>query len=173
MNLEILQIKNKLKNYLNDKRILDIIIFGSAVKGKAMPNDIDIAIICNEDIKIDINNFHISVLKSEDFLKPISIINTLFREGYSLKYNMPFSEVHKFSSKVLFRYELSGLNSSTKVKVVNFLRGKGNSSGIVKENKGEWLANQVFLIPITNEHIFEKFFINFNVKYKKFFILIH
>ena len=67
MNSKILSIKNKLKKYLKDRDILDVIVFGSVVKGKAMPNDIDIAIISNKEMKISIKGFHISLLKSEDF----------------------------------------------------------------------------------------------------------
>ena len=64
MNSKILlQVKNKLKKYLRDKEILDIVIFGSAIKGKLSPRDIDIAIISEDIINFDIAGFHISVLK--------------------------------------------------------------------------------------------------------------
>ena len=173
MNSKILlSIKSKLKKHLKNKEILDIIVFGSAVKGKALPKDIDIALISNETLQIEIPNFHVSMLKPADFLKPISLVHTLFREGYSLKQNKPFTEVHKFSSKVLFKYDLLNLNPSTKVKIVNILRGN-KEKGLVETNAGEWIAHQVFIVPVGNENIFEKFFLNQNVKYKKFFILMH
>lgn len=163
------QVKNKLKSYLADKRVLDIIVFGSFIKGKALPQDIDIAIISKEEFKADISGFHVSILKPEDFfVKVPSVVHTLLREGWSLKSDKPFSETYKFSSKVLFKYELVSLNPSIKVKVVNTLR-----KGLVKEYKGEWLANQVFIVPIDSEHIFEKFFLNFKVKFRKFYILMH
>ena len=168
------QAKNKLKKYLLDKDILDVILFGSAVKGKSLPADIDIALITEKEVRVHIPGFHISVLKPKDFfVKVPSIVHTLFREGYSLKNKKLFSELYKFSSKVLFKYDLVNLSPSIKVKVVNVLRGIRKSKGLVEENKGAWLANQVFTIPLEAEHIFEKFFLNFNVKFSKSYVLMH
>lgn len=175
MNLKTMQsVKNKLKKYLENEDALDIIVFGSAVKGKAAPKDVDIAIITRKGYKIDIPGFHASVLKPEDFvINPPSIIHTLFREGYSLKNNKPFSEVHRFTSKVLYIYELANLKPAVRVKIVNILRGRINEKGLVKENSGDWLAKQVFIIPVWNDNIIEKFFLNFKVKFKKYYVLIH
>lgn len=175
MNSKIISlVKSKLKKYLKEKEILDIILFGSAVKGKLSPDDIDIAVISEKDIKINIAGFHISLLKSIDFFKnPPSLIHTLLREGYSLKNEKFFSEIYKFSNKVLFVYELLGLKASLKVRIVNILRGKSKEKGMVRENNGEWLANQVFIVPVVAENLFEKFFLNFKIKFNKFYILIH
>lgn len=173
MNSRISWVKNKLKKYLNDKDILDIIVFGSAVKGKENPGDVDIAIITGKEFKIDLSGFHVSVLKPEDFFKTVSLSHTLLREGYSLKNEKSFSEMYKFSNKVLFKYELISLNPSLKVKVVNVLRGKNKEKGMVEENLGEWLSNQVFLSPVEKEYLFESFFLKMGVKFNKFFVLIH
>ena len=174
MNLEIKSIKNKLKGIIGKKEILDVILFGSFVKRKALPEDIDVAIISEEEIKIDLEGFHFSFLKPIDFFKKrITLLNTLFREGYSLKFDKSFSELYGFRNKILFSYELRGLNDSKKVKVVNILRGKKNEKGLVMESHGEWLANQVFFVPIANDHIFERFFLNFEVKFRKYYVLMH
>lgn len=166
--------KNKLAKYLKDRDILDIVLFGSSVKGKASPEDIDIAVISKKEVSLNIQDFHVSILKPEDFfVNPPTIINTLLREGYSLKNNKPFSEIYKFLSRCLFVYNLSGLNPSLKVKIVNMLRGKRKNLGLVCENGGEWLANQVFLVPVGKENIFERVFVNFKIKFKKSYILIH
>ena len=95
------KIKNKLKSLIKND-ILDIIIFGSAVKGKLNPNDIDIAMISNKkDIETKLNEkFHISMITFEDFFtKPIPLINTLLREGFSVKHNKPLSETFNFQKK--------------------------------------------------------------------------
>ena len=175
MNSKILSsIRNKLKIYLKDREILDIVVFGSAVKGKANPKDIDIAIITKKQLKIDAEGILESLLNPEDFfVNPPSIVHTLLREGYSLKNEKPFSEIYKFSNKALFKYELTNLSPSKKVKIVNILRGKKGENGLVKENFGEWLANQVFIVPVDSEHIFYQIFINFGVKFNKFYVLIH
>ncbi len=167
-------LKNKLKHLLKDKEILDIIVFGSFIKGKTLPSDIDVVLITNKEAKHSIEGFHISTLKPEEiFTSPPSLVNTLLREGYSLKNNSSFAESLKFKSKVLFTYALTNISPSKKVKIVNILRGKNKSPGLVNEKKGEWLANQVFLIPIEEEYLFEQFFINSKIKFKKFNLLIH
>jgi predicted nucleotidyltransferase len=175
MNLEILSLaKNKLKKFIQDKEIEEVLLFGSAVKGKADPNDIDVALITKKEIKPEIKGFHISIINPEDFYKnPPSLINTLMREGYSLKKNAPLAEKYGFINKLLFTYELRGLKESVKVKVVNLLRGINGKSGFVKENNGEWLSNGVFIVPLEAERIIERFLINFSVNYKKRFVLIH
>jgi predicted nucleotidyltransferase len=171
-NLSIL--RNKLGCLLKDKEIIDIIIFGSFIKGKSIPSDIDIALITNKELKHSIEGFHISTIKPEEiFLAPPSLVNTLFREGYSLKNNAFWAEVLRFKNRILFTYTLKEMPSSKKVQIVNILRGKNKSSGLVEEKKGEWLANQVFLIPIEEEHLFEQFFISSNIKFKKFNLLMH
>ncbi len=168
----LLDVKKKLGKFLKNKDIYDIILFGSFVKGKVIPNDVDIAIISEEE-NFKLSGFHISVLHCRDFFKPVSLINTLFREGYSLKKNKSFSEVYGFRNKCLFRYELKNLNLSEKVFVVNFLRGKKGELGLVLEKEGEWISNQVFLCPVFVESIFERFFLNKGIKFKKFYCLIN
>ena len=158
-NLENLSaIKSKVKIYLKDPEILDIILFGSYIKGKNEPNDIDLAIISDKKEIKKIGGFHISLIKPKEiFFNPPSIINTLFREGYSLKNNKFLSEVMRFKSKILFSYSLTNLNPSTKVKIVKLLRGN-NSKGMVKEYGGEWIARQVFIVPLNAEYIIEKLY---------------
>jgi len=164
-------IKSKLKSYLADKNIIDIIVFGSFAKGKAAPNDIDIAVIKAGEGKIEIPGFHVSMLKPEEFfIHPPTIVHTLLREGYSLKNNKPLAELYRFSGKALFNYELSGLKPSVKVMAVNMLRGK---EGMVEKEGGEWLANGVFLLPTEKDSAFERFFKAQGIKYKKHYMLIH
>ena len=135
---DILKIKKDLKELIINKNILDIIVFGSFVKGKLNPNDIDIALIV-ENSKININykeKYHFSILSIKDiFTKHHSLVNTLLREGYSIKYGKSFSELFKFSNKILFFYELNNLSASQKVKLVNNLHGKKHD-GLVELNNG-------------------------------------
>lgn len=168
---KLLGIKKKIGKLLRDKNVKDIILFGSFVKGKENPKDIDLAIISEENYS-SFSNFHISVLNFEDFFKPTSLVKTLFREGYSLKRNKSFSEVYGFKNKCLFKYDLTNLKQSGKVTVVNFLRGKSREKGLVLEKGGEWISNQVFLCPVIFESIFERFFLNKKIKFKKFYCLI-
>jgi len=175
MNLKLLShLKAKLNSLLKDKEILDVILFGSAVRGNLEPRDIDLALITESKKSINLEGFHVSIINPRDFVvNPPSIINTLLREGYSIKNNKKFSEYFRFDSRVLFTYELKGLEPSKKVKLVNILHGKKEDEGLVKSSKGEWMANQVFIIPVENSSIIEKFLINQGIKYRKMNLLIH
>ncbi|MEK6927010.1 MAG: nucleotidyltransferase domain-containing protein [Nanoarchaeota archaeon] len=171
---QLLKIKNEFSKILKDKEIQDIIVFGSLIKGKATPQDIDIAIISEKQEFEEKEGYHISLISPNEFLSgSLTLSSTLIREGYSLKHNCFFSEIFRFKSKSLFSYSLSNLPASKKVQFVNILRGKNGSKGLVEENKGEWLANQVFILPIDSDYLFDKLFENFSIKYKKSYILIH
>lgn len=181
MNSNLLLIKNKLKNLLSDKEIIEIFIFGSFIKGKALPEDIDIAVLTYKKISSElqrkiskISGFHISVLTAKEFfINSPSLAHTLLREGYGLKNKKFLSESYRFSNKVLFSYSIASFPSPIKVKIVQILRGKKGEKGIVISNKGEWIANQVFSVPLESEKIFDEFFNKFSVKFKKSYILIH
>lgn len=170
----LLKAKHKLSKLLKDKEILDIIVFGSAIKGKASPNDIDIAIISDKSFSPGIEGYHVSQISPREFfLSHPTLASTLLKEGYSLKHNCFLSEKLRFKPRILFSYSLSDLSASKKVQFVNILRGKSGTKGLIEESKGEWLANQVFVLPIENDYLFEKLFQNFNIKYKKSYILMH
>lgn len=175
MNSEILRsAKNKLKSFLKDKEILEVLLFGSAIKGKANPKDIDAALITKKEINPKINGMHISVISPEEFFSKIpALANTLLREGYSLKNNKFLAELLQFQNKVLFIYELKNLSASNKVKIVNILRGKASNAGMVEEYNGKWLANQVFFVPVSASYLFENFFTNNSIKYIKYYVLMH
>src|SRR3989344_6564248 len=111
------EIKNKLKSILKDKRVIDVVVFGSAVKGKIIPRDIDIAVISDEIFREDISGFHVSSIKPRDFFhNPPTIATTLLKEGYSLKENKPLSEILRYKSKILIIYNISKLNGNEKVR---------------------------------------------------------
>jgi len=170
----LLQIKNRLKPLLNNKDIIDIILFGSFVKGKENPNDIDIAIITTEKNITEIDGFHTSIINPEEFfINPPTLATTLLKEGFSIKNNKPFSQVLRFENKTMFSYSLTKLKDSEKVRAVQTLRGKNKERGFVEEYKGSWLSNNLFTIPIESEHLFEKLFEKNKIPYKKWSILIH
>ena len=134
MNLKNLsEVKKKLKIVLREKEVYDVVLFGSFVKGKSMPKDIDVAII-SEKKNFVLKGFHVSILSVSDFFKPLSLVNTLFREGYSLKKNKSFAEVYGFKNKCLFRYELKNLSASKKVRAVKALDGTNETLVVEYEN---------------------------------------
>jgi predicted nucleotidyltransferase len=167
------EIKRELREYLESKEVYDVVIFGSYVKGKENPSDIDVAVISDKDLK-EIDGYHVSFLRPEDFFEKIpSLVTTLFKEGHSLKSGKSFSESYGFKNKCLFSYWLSDLSDSEKVKTVNFLRGCGKEKGAVEEQGGEWLANGIFICSIDKDYLFENFFMNRKIKFRKDYLLMH
>lgn len=179
--LNLSSIKNKLKSLFLNKEIIDIILFGSAIKGKVVPRDIDLALIIydkpSKELLEKINsikNFHISLIKvKEFFINPPSIVHTLVREGYSLKNKKFIAENFRFLNRVMYNYSLTSLSASDKVRLVNILRGKKGEKGIVEGSNGKWIANQVFIALLNSEKIFDELFNNFKIKFNKSDILIH
>jgi predicted nucleotidyltransferase len=177
----ILLASKKLKSLLSSKEIIDIIIFGSAVKGKVIPRDIDIAVICHtkpskqlQKKLAKLKGFHVSILTVKDFFtRPAPFITALFAEGYSIKNKKPLAEHFGFLNRVMYCYDLSSLAPSQKVRIVNILRGKKREAGLIEKNKGEFIAKQVFVVPPEADKLFEAFFGNFKIKYKKWFLLMH
>ena len=168
-------IKKKLSKLLKDKEIIDIIIFGSVMKGKANPADIDLAIISEKEKIESIDNiFHVSMLSPQELVQtPPMLVTTLLREGFSLRHDKSFAEVFRFKSRILFVYSLVNLTPSKKVTIARILHGTKEIKGMVQEHKGEWLAHQVFTIPFEYDHLLEQFFIYKEIKFTKKYILIH
>jgi len=158
------KLKNDLKRKLEKidrTEIVDILMFGSAVKGEPFPNDIDLCIIfrgkINNEMLADISkrlktfNVHISSLSIDDFFKkPHSLIKTLLVEGISILTGKSLSENFGFRPYALYSYNLSGIKSSHKVKFVYLVKGR-NSKGFVEKLNGLWIADSCFMIPIEHD----------------------
>jgi len=119
-------ILEKLKKYLRDEikeNIFDIVVFGSLVKGKPSPRDIDLLVIFLQgalrerldliqeirnklkskfDLNIDIKPALLKDLFSSEFLARTGIL----LEGYSISQNRKFCQTLGFNSYTIFWYDL-------------------------------------------------------------------
>lgn len=177
-------LKKYLESEKKDKTIFDIVIYGSAVKGKQEAGDIDIAVIFLEgslrerldkiqDIKqklrkllkdkiIDIKQMLLKDIFSSSFLARTGIL----LEGISIFNNRKFCETLGFRSFTLFWYNLKGLTHAQKVKFNYILAGR-NAKGIIEELDGERLANGAVKVPIENSMVFEEILKKNKVYYSK------
>lgn len=180
----------KLMNYLRKNlkgldlaEVIDIFLFGSAVKGKEFPKDIDICIIfrkkISEKLIKDIENklkefdIHISSLIADNFFqKPHSLIKTLLAEGISVFSKKSFAQGFGFSSYVIYSYNLSEIRPSKKVRFVYLLKGR-KEPGIVKKINGEWLADSCFIIPMEKDSEMLVIFKKWSIPFKRKEALIH
>ncbi|MCX6706988.1 MAG: hypothetical protein NT001_02500 [Candidatus Woesearchaeota archaeon] len=154
-----------------DKAIFDIVLYGSAFKGKESPRDIDIMIIFLEgqlkerldkiqEIKfkikksmkqeIDIKQIFLKELFSPAFLAKTGIL----LEGFSIFNDASFSETLGFKSYALFWYNLDGLTHAQKVSFNYILAGR-KTKGIIEQLEGERLVNGAVKIPMENSIVFE------------------
>jgi len=144
----------KLRKWLkNNKEVIDVILFGSFVKNKIKPNDIDIALLMNEkknevraDLKKIIPNADITLLSLEDYSHVIFL--TLIKEGYSIKEDNYLHNIYRTKPVKIYRYNLKQLTSSKKVM---FERALKNIKDI------ERLSNRVILVPLERSGEFEDF----------------
>lgn len=164
--------------------IADILIFGSAVKGKEFPKDIDLCLVFRkkslDETILNIEKHlkglpvHISSLTIDNFFtKPRSLIKTLLIEGISLFGNKPFIRNFGFSSHLLYSYNLSKLRASEKVRFVYLLKGRQGTGGLVEKMKGEWLADGCFLLPVRNDSEMLLVFKRWQIPFKRKEVLLH
>ena len=103
----------------------DIIIFGSYLKEKFMPEDIDIALVMETkdyDLANKVNadilgvNAHITiVLLKEFYLQPESIWKSLVAEGFSIKKNNFIRDIIKIKPVAIFSFKINKMNATEKM----------------------------------------------------------
>lgn len=180
------ELRKCMKNENIDKNIFDIVLYGSTVKGKTTPDDIDIVVIFKEgtlkdrltkiqfikkkirlDKKIDIK----SILLEELFQEKFFARSGIFLEGMSLIDGKPFSDKIGYLGFIIFIYSLQDKSHTEKVKFNYILSGR-NSMGIVKKLEGKRLASGVIQIPIKNSLEFEEVLTKHKINYFRKNVLI-
>lgn len=158
-----------------DKRILDIIIYGSYSRGKLNFRDIDIAVILGDktdvDYKLSIAQRLRSALKNVSYEADVKAIDlpdlmdetflarqAIISEGYSLLKNKKFSDILGFKSYYIFYYSLKNLTNSEKMMLQYALRGRRGQKGIMELRNCELLGKGVMKVPTEySEEIIELF----------------
>jgi predicted nucleotidyltransferase len=185
-NLDWIKKTNSIaKSYYNKykKKIFDIILYGSAARGKHKPRDIDILIIFKdvdkkeyfelpyelrkclekEGLKADVKGILIYELFDPKFLAR----QGLLIEGYSLIKNNLLSERFGFESYSLFAYSLKNLNHNEKTKFQYAFKGRRGEKGILEELSGITVGMGSVLIPIENSEKFKEFLDKWRIEYKE------
>lgn len=160
----------KLRKLLKKYEIQDIIIFGSAVKGKTKPRDIDIALLVKEkdedliekienDIRKNIDyNVDFTVMSIEDVYSSVWL--SLIKEGFSISKGKYLHEIYNIEPCILFKYNLKSLD---RVKKVQFDRGLNE---ILKATKGTRLLRTIVVIPLEESFQFEEFLKTWKLEYE-------
>lgn len=175
------QLKRSLESEKKDKKIFDIIIYGSTLKGKAIPGDVDIAVIFIEgnlrerldriqEIKSRLNRINVDIkqaLLTELFSSSFLARTGLMMEGYSIFGKTAFCERLGFKAYSLFTYNLDGLTHTEKIKFNYILSGRQGKKGIMDNFGALRLASGALKVPISKSIEFEEILNENNVKYLK------
>ncbi len=178
------QLEKCVKSEKKNKDIFDIILYGSFVKGKIKPRDLDILVIFEKgalkerlnitqkikrkiskeviNIKIDIK----TILLKELFDKAFFAKTGIFLEGISIFDGRYFSEKIGFKAISQFEYNLINKTHTQKVKFNYILKGR-NDIGMIKRLSGKHLAPGIVQIPIKHSQEFEDLLKMHNINFIK------
>lgn len=150
-----------------NKQIKDFLIFGSLVKGKFKPGDIDVIMVTEKKNwglqkevreqlpeKVHLENYSFSDL----FYEPL-IVN-LLAEGYSVKTGKFFGDLLGLRPLKMFIYNLKGFERVKKVQFSTAL------TKMLKTLSGERIAAGSVLVPVRESAAFEDFLNTWGLKYK-------
>lgn len=172
------KLKKILKSEKNNKKIFDIILYGSATRNEQKYNDIDVVIIFLEgnleyrlevvekikdkikDKTVDIKQVLLKELFSPSFLARTGLLI----EGISLFDGKKIAEKIGFQSYGLFFYTLEGLNHTQKIKFNYILSGR-TTKGVIEQLNGQRMTSGAIKIPVENAQIFKDILEKNKIKY--------
>ncbi len=170
-----------IKSWIKKTKASDVIMFGSFVRGKSHPNDVDLCILIKDSdekktlelvdslaqvLKDSKFKFQINILTLSDFIGGNSLAKTLFNEGFSMRGGKKFAQVFGFKNQSLFTYSLKNFNASKRVKLHYLLNGRAGATGILKEIKGSLIGKGAIIVPTENEDSLKEVFDKWKVSHK-------
>lgn len=169
-----------------EEKIIDIILFGSVVRGKEFPKDIDILVIykSNQDFKLNrllknlINKIGINVEITskvyKDLFDPTFIAReALLSEGYSLIQDIFISEGLGYNDFYLFRYDLRNFKKSSRMRFYYSLYGrKKEETGMLKKLNSYKFSERILITPIVEVEKMREYLDRWNIKYVEFPVII-
>lgn len=187
---ELLKNKKFLKiinESLKNKEIIDIILFGSVVREKDKPNDIDVLVLYLNESK-EIENKIYSLRKNlEKIDKRFELISkkykevfnsgffareSLLSEGFSMRNKKLLAESFGYKSFVMFRYNLFGLSKSRRMQFYYILNGRGKEKGMLDKTNSYKISDKIIFSSVFSSEFIKDFFENFKIKYSFAPILI-
>ncbi len=155
--------------------VKDVILFGSLVRGKDRPSDIDILIIffdkVNKDLEYELRQqCHpgVSVIsKTSDSVceESFSARESVLFEGYSLVRKRFIASEWGFSSLGLFVYQTRKLANTAKTRFYYALNGRSDSKGILDSLKAIKLSDNILAVPLEKIELAKAFFEYWGVDY--------
>ena len=165
------------RDFLKNKKIEDIIIIGSFLKGEDIYHDIDLIFIFSkfeEKVIKDAYKFfekkeinaHISKTKYSYLMEDPSLWNTIIHEGYSVKKCRLVSEIFSIMPYLLYKFDLKNLNTTQKQSFSHALYGTGGRESILNRYKGLKISSGAILSPMDKSENFREFIEAWGLNYK-------
>lgn len=176
------KLKAGLKSFLRrENYLVDLILFGSALKGKAKPGDIDVVALFRSHDPEKIENILYQLRKKGEELglelhaEPIvvdhmfdqKVYPLLLHEGFSIRCSELIHKKLNLQPLVLVTYQLENKSASDKVRFSYALYGRNKGEGVLSKIKGKVVGKGSILIPIAHQETIKPFFRQWGVEYKE------
>ena len=178
MILQNIKLKNELNTFVKKHpEIVDLFLFGSVVRGKQNPSDIDILILFKK--KVDKNIEYLLRKELEKHAKNISIISktektildiafdareSVLFEAKSLLTGKNIAQQYGFSSFGMFKYNFGKWSKLQKTKFYYAFNGRGKI-GIAEKMHAIKLSDSVILVPLEYIEEFRSFLESWKINY--------
>lgn len=158
-------LQSKIKPWMKQNGINDVILFGSLVRGNLHPSDLDLCMMLEEDqerrvldlvhslakglsgFKVQVNHLTASVFLDGKN----TLVKTLIMEGISIKTGKAIAQRYGFEAKTLFFYTFKNPTPSEKVRFHYLLQGRYGREGLLFRLGGTLLSERVIEVPLYNE----------------------
>lgn len=166
--------------------MIDIFLFGSALKSKEIPRDIDILLLFRskdykkiEEVSYEIIklgkkinlNLHAESIIADDLHKE-KIYSSVLHEGFSIRNNKFISELLGFEAYSLVTYSLRDRPVSEKVRFSYALYGRKKGTGFLASVEGKEIGKAAIIVPVSKEELAKEFFNQWKISFKMQRIMI-
>ncbi|MEK6939079.1 MAG: nucleotidyltransferase domain-containing protein [Nanoarchaeota archaeon] len=181
-----IKLNKALKRILREKPNLeDVILFGSVVRGKEKPGDIDILVLFKD--KVNKEDEYLIRKELERYFKNLAIIsktiNSLYDSAFDAREAILFEGISLISGKKLtdkfglsplgmFKYSFKEWSKLTKTKFYHAFNGRNGSLGFSKEVNAIKLSDGIVLVSLDKIEAMKEFLSSWNLSYQYFPILL-
>ena len=169
----------------NKNNLIDIILFGSTIKGKKKPKDIDLLILFKDKKDLDLSyklrknlekkNFKVEITSKtyKELFSPLfKVRESILSEGFSLIQKKFLSKGFGYINLILFKYNLKKFNKSDRMRFYYSLHGRGKEKGMLKKLNTIKFSKTILLSPIEYENELKYYLEKWSIEYIKFPILM-
>jgi len=174
-------LRKKIKLWIEKNKVIDVIVFGSTVRGKTKPGDLDFCLILHDEQEkktlelVDSftramekeGNIQCNIITASAFiLGKESLAKTLLQEGTSMFSGKAVSSSWGLQTYALFLYSLVSFSASKRVRFHYLLRGRNQQKGILAKLDGDLLKDGIIKVPISQEDQLREIFDLWGVNYR-------